>query len=232
VSAKHIAVIDYGMGNLHSVASALARVAPEAKVIITNEAEQIESADHIVFPGVGAIRDCIAEIKRFGCDRAVAKAYQDQKPILAICVGMQSLMQRSEENNGVACLGMLPGQVKFFSGNPQFCAVSDESSPSNERLKVPHMGWNQVEQMTAHPLWHDIPQGSRFYFVHSYYVETADSRLQTGRTHFGITFTAAIAENNLFAVQFHPEKSHTCGLQLLHNFICWDGSSPSLSETS
>ncbi|MFT5083273.1 MAG: glutamine amidotransferase [Lentisphaeria bacterium] len=224
MTCKRIAVIDYGMGNLHSVASALAHVAPDVQIDITSDRGVIAEADHIVFPGVGAIRDCIAEIKRLGHDLAVADALASGKPVLGICVGMQALMESSEENSGVACLGMVPGKVKFFSGNSEFCKSRDEGSASGERLKVPHMGWNRVRQTSSHPLWAGIEDNSRFYFVHSYYVQLpASSTLAAGETHFGINFTSAIARDNLFAVQFHPEKSHDSGLQLLKNFVAWDG---------
>lgn len=223
MSGKNIAVIDYGMGNLHSVASALAKVAPEANIHVTQNPEDVASADRVIFPGVGAIRDCVAEIKRLNFDAAVKQAVDSGKPVLAICVGMQSLMLRSEENGGVDCLGLLPGDVKFFSEASGFSEARDESSPSAERLKVPHMGWNEVRQTIEHPLWKDIPQGARFYFVHSYFVSPNEASLTSGETHYGINFTAAIARENLFAVQFHPEKSHTHGLQLLKNFVYWDG---------
>lgn len=226
MSSNKIAIIDYGMGNLHSVASALSHVAPDAEVKITSDIAEVVQADRIVFPGVGAIRDCITEIKRLGFDGAVADAVRTGKPVLAICVGMQSLMQSSEENNGVDCLGMLQGSVKFFSSDPDFNASSEGGSA---RLKVPHMGWNQVEQCQSHPLWHDIPQSSRFYFVHSYYVALDTEDFIAGETHYGVPFTSAIAKDNLFAVQFHPEKSHKHGLQLLKNFVHWNGSSDQTS---
>ncbi|VUD59543.1 Imidazole glycerol phosphate synthase subunit HisH [Thalassocella blandensis] len=222
MSKQHIAVIDYGMGNLHSVASALSKVAPEAKISITGEKHIIEDADRVVFPGVGAIRDCMAEIRRLDVDKTVDSVIRANKPLLAICVGMQSLMRWSEENKGVDCLDVFPGQVKFFSSNPEFLKANDEAAPSGERLKVPHMGWNTVKQV-AHPLWQGIEDNSRFYFVHSYYVNLEQSELMAGSTHFGIEFTAAIARENIFAVQFHPEKSHANGLQLLRNFVQWNG---------
>jgi len=219
---QRIAVIDYGMGNLHSVASALGHVAPEAEVSIVSDASLVTEADRIVFPGVGAIRDCVSEIQRLQFDRAVNDALAQGKPVLGICVGMQSLLQFSEENNGVDCLKVLPGNVRNFSSNPDFHVSSDKSS-SDERLKVPHMGWNQVTQTTDHPLWQGIEQDSRFYFVHSYYVELDRPELVAGQSRHGISFTSAIARDNLFAVQFHPEKSHASGLQLLKNFVAWDG---------
>ena len=223
MSQKHIAVIDYGMGNLHSVASALSHVSPDSKIDVTADKRIIENADHVVFPGVGAIRDCMSEIKRLEVDQVVQNAKDSGKPILAICVGMQSLMQRSEENDGVDCLGMFPGTVKFFGANEAFNLCTDEGSSSGERLKVPHMGWNQVQQSKDHPLWHDIADKTRFYFVHSYYVELQNKQIETGETHYGINFTSVVSQDNVFAVQFHPEKSHDAGLQLLRNFVHWDG---------
>lgn len=221
MSTQSIAIIDYGMGNLHSVASALAKVAPEAKVSITGDKHVIEKADRVVFPGVGAIRDCMAEILRLGVDETVNNVIANKKPLLAICVGMQSLMQWSEENGGVDCLGVLPGKVNYFSSNREFLQTNDEAAPSGERLKVPHMGWNRVKQ-SEHPLWEGIDNESRFYFVHSYYVSLGEQQLLAGSTHYGINFTSAIARDNVFAVQFHPEKSHAHGLQLLKNFVYWD----------
>ncbi len=206
-----VAVLDYGMGNLHSVAKALEHVGA-SKVIVTHDPALVRSADRVVFPGVGAMRDCIAGMKAVGVDIEVQEAAL-QKPVLAICVGMQALMNHSEENGGVDCLGMFAGKVKFF-GN--------DLVENGERLKVPHMGWNEVQQQGNHALWRDIPQGSRFYFVHSYYVEVADSQLIAGRTHYGLDFTTAISHDNLFAVQFHPEKSQKTGLQLLKNFVEWN----------
>ena len=204
-----IALLDYGMGNLHSAAKALEHVG--ATVDVTNNPKLIAQADKIVFPGVGAMRDCIAGMKAVGVDEEVREAAK-QKPVLAICVGMQALMNHSEENGGVDCLGMFAGKVKFFGNN---------LVENGERLKVPHMGWNEVQHMVDHALWRDIPQNSRFYFVHSYYVDVADRQLIAGQTHYGLDFTTAIAHDNLFAVQFHPEKSQKMGLQLLKNFVEW-----------
>jgi glutamine amidotransferase len=215
MSTNRIAVIDYGMGNLHSVASALTHVAPEAEVIITAEPAVIEQADRVVFPGVGAIRDCMDGIRRSGFDTLVPQVIASGKPVLGICVGMQALLQHSEENNGVECLAHFPGKVRFFGKG-----LCDEQG---EQLKVPHMGWNQVTQVGDHPLWQGIDNGSRFYFVHSYYVQADNSKQVAGRCHYGLDFAAALSDNNLFAVQFHPEKSHTAGLQLLKNFVGWNG---------
>lgn len=211
---KTVAVIDYGMGNLHSVAKALEHVAPDTTVQVTSNPDLIRAADRVVFPGVGAIRDCMAEIRRLGVDALVCEAVK-QKPVLAICVGMQALMTHSEENDGVECINLLPGAVKFFGND-----VRDEH---HARLKVPHMGWNEVKQTSSHPIWHGIAQDSRFYFVHSYFVTAVRREQVAASCDYGVMFDAALATDNLFAVQFHPEKSHTNGLQLLKNFMNWDG---------
>jgi glutamine amidotransferase len=210
-----VAVIDYGMGNLHSVASALEHVGAD-EVLVTHDAALIREADRVVFPGVGAIRDCMAEIRRLKCDELLLDVLQEQhKPVLAICVGMQALMSHSQENDGVDCMDIVPGEVRFF-GSPL-------KDASGERLKVPHMGWNEVQQVGAHPLWAGIPDMTRFYFVHSYYVDAVDRGLLAGRVQYGVAADAALARDNLFAVQFHPEKSHTAGLQLLRNCLDWNG---------
>ena len=210
-----VAVIDYGMGNLHSVASALEHVGAE-QVLVTHDAELIRQADRVVFPGVGAMRDCMAEIRRLKCDQLLADALLEQhKPVLAICVGMQALMTRSEENAGVDCLDLIPGNVRYFG--------SSLNSAEGERLKVPHMGWNEVHQTRDHSLWQGIEDRTRFYFVHSYYVDAAQRDLVAGALDYGVHVDAALARDNLFAVQFHPEKSHTAGLQLLKNFLQWNG---------
>jgi len=215
-----IAVIDYGMGNLHSVAKALEHVGREldepVEVVVTADAKTIASADRVIFPGVGAIRDCMAEILRLDVDQIVKDAIQN-KPVLAICVGMQALMKSSEENGGVDCLGILEGEVCYFG--------DELLGAAGERLKVPHMGWNQVRQTVAHPLWRDVPDDSRFYFVHSYYVQTEKSSMVTGVTNYGKEFVATLSDKNIFATQFHPEKSQAVGLTLLRNFLQWDGAS-------
>lgn len=216
MAKSRVAVIDYGMGNLHSVASALEHAGEHVSVDVTCDPARILAADRVVFPGVGAIRDCMGEILRLGVDQVVREVAAS-KPLLAICVGMQALMQRSEENGGVDCLGMFAGQVRFFG--------RDLRDHSGERLKVPHMGWNQVQPTRAHPLWADIEPGSRFYFVHSYHVQAEDRALAAASCEYGLTFDAALARDNIFAAQFHPEKSSRVGLQLLHNFLRWDGQS-------
>ena len=203
-----VAVIDYGMGNLRSVSKALEAVADNhTKILVTADPSEIRAADHIVFPGVGAIRDCMAELNRLICEMA------SKKPFLGICLGMQALLTHSQENQGSAGLDIIEGDVLYFK------------EAVEQGLKVPHMGWNEVEQTCVHPLWQDIPQNSRFYFVHSFYVQPADETKISGRSHYALPFAAALAHENLFAVQFHPEKSQHAGLQLLKNFINWDGQS-------
>lgn len=221
---NHIAIIDYGMGNLHSVASALAHVAPNAHIEITSDYQRVAVADRVLFPGVGAIRDCMAEIRRLKFDQAVSDVIVSGKPMLAICVGLQALMESSEENGGVPCLSHFNGQVEGFANNATFQAARDQAELENEsRLKVPHMGWNQVQQVLKHPLWDNVPDHSHFYFVHSYCVQSADPQVVSGVSHYGIPFSAALARSNVFAAQFHPEKSADAGLQLLKNFVHWDG---------
>jgi imidazole glycerol-phosphate synthase subunit HisH len=212
--AQTVAVIDYGMGNLHSVKSALEHVAPEQNVVVTSDPAVVAAADRVIFPGVGAIRDCMGEINRLGFGQLLREQVATGKPVLGICVGMQALMDHSEENGGVDCIGILAGQVKYFGEHHKDAAGNP--------LKVPHMGWNQVHH-NNHPLWADIPQDARFYFVHSFYVHAADENLVAATCEYGVKFHTALTRNNLFAVQFHPEKSHTAGLQLLKNFLQWDG---------
>jgi glutamine amidotransferase len=211
-----VAVIDYGMGNLHSVAKALEHVPGDHQVLVTSDAEQILAADRVVLPGVGAMRDCMGELKRLGLDAVVKQVADSGRPLLGVCVGMQAMMDRSAENNGVDCLGIFPGTVEAF-GNDLHDPVS------GERLKVPHMGWNQVDQTMPHPMWKDILPDTRFYFVHSYYVQPAGPEPVAGSAVYGFPFVAAIAKDNIFAVQFHPEKSAQAGLQLYANFVAWDG---------
>ncbi len=210
-----VAVIDYGMGNLHSVSKALEHVSPGTEVRVTADPQLILSADRVILPGVGAIRDCMAEMRRVGVDKVVADVIAAGKPLLGICVGMQALLRHSEENGGVDCLNHVAGNVRFFGND-----LRDEQG---ERLKVPHMGWNEVQQSFEHPLWAGIDNGSRFYFVHSYHAHVEDTSLVAARCHYGVDFDVAIAVGNTFAVQFHPEKSQKAGLQLLENFLHWDG---------
>ncbi len=211
-----VAVIDYGMGNLHSVAKALEKVAVDSRVVVSADPAEVIRADRVVLPGVGAIRDCMAEIRRLGFDQAVREVVDAGTPLLGVCVGMQALMQHSVENGGTDCLGIFPGRVGYFGDN-----LHDPIS--GERLKVPHMGWNQVHQTINHPLWQDIPQDSRFYFVHSYYVQPEDQAITAATCDYGLSFSSAVTHNNVFATQFHPEKSQHVGLQLYANFLRWDG---------
>jgi glutamine amidotransferase len=211
---RHIAVIDYGMGNLRSVSKALETVSDGVSIEVTADPSRILSASHVVFPGVGAIRDCIAELKRLKLDDVIKQVIEKGTPFLGICLGMQALLTHSEENNGVDCLNIFSGDVKHFD-----ITVDTDG----EHLKVPHMGWNQVHQRVSHPLWRDIEQDSRFYFVHSYYVSPSNDDVTAGTADYPDTFTCAIHHNNVFAVQFHPEKSQHAGLQLLKNFLTWDG---------
>ncbi len=215
-----VAIIDYGMGNLHSVASALHLISPASDIIITADPEAIANAERIIFPGVGAMRDCMGEIKRLHLDVCLKQAIESGKPVLAICVGMQALLATSEENGGVPCLDLLPGGVYGFNQNERFNQINHKLQ-GPERLKVPHMGWNQVVQTRPHPLWQGIANNSRFYFVHSYFVQTPDESLIAGTVTHGIPVVAALAQHTLFAVQFHPEKSHHAGLTLLNNFMQW-----------
>jgi len=214
---SNIAIIDYGMGNLYSVAKAVEHVA-DAKnnVVVTSDAKVIAASDKVIFPGQGAAKDCMSALQQCDLQSAIADAAQ-QKPFLGICMGMQVLMQMSEENNGTECLGFYKGSVKYF-GNHLTIGCGEDS------YKVPHMGWNAIEQQQQHALWKDIPESSYFYFVHSYFVATEDDDLIAGTTSYGPTFTSVIAQENVFAMQCHPEKSAQVGLQLLKNFIHWDGS--------
>ena len=211
-----IAIIDYGMGNLHSIAKALEHVSGKDRVIVTGVRETILAADRVVFPGVGAIRDCMAELRRSGLDEVVVAAAALAKPVIGVCLGMQALLDASEENQGVDCLGVIPGRVVRFP--------RDMRDPADgSRLKIPHMGWNQVHQRGEHPMWKDIPMDSRFYFVHSYYAVPAQVNDVAATTPYGLDFASVIARDNVFAVQFHPEKSQHAGLQLLSNFVGWNG---------
>jgi glutamine amidotransferase len=209
---QKIAVIDYGMGNLRSVSKAVEHVAADAEVRVTDDPQFIEQADRVVFPGQGAARDCMLAIGEHHLNQAVLRAAQS-KPFLGICMGLQVLMQHSEENGGTKLLGLFAGEVRRFDG----LALGERGLP----LKIPHMGWSQVRQVGSHPLWRGIDDQSRFYFVHSYRVVPEDVSLIAATTDYGVRFTAAIAHENLFATQFHPEKSAGAGLQLLKNFVEW-----------
>jgi imidazole glycerol-phosphate synthase subunit HisH len=207
-----VAVLDYGMGNLHSVAKALEKVASGQAIQVTSDPRQVASADRVVFPGVGAIRDCMRELTDRGLDQAVREAATRGTPLLGICVGMQALMDHSEENGGTECLGIFPGDVVHFG---------ERYSELGDRLKVPHMGWNQLRQNQPHPMWAGIPDFARFYFVHSYHVASLPENQVAGSCEYGVEFPAAVCRGNVFAVQFHPEKSAPHGLTLLENFLRW-----------
>jgi glutamine amidotransferase len=209
-----VAVIDYGMGNLRSVAKALEHVGGRT-VRVSHDPEVIRRAGRVVFPGVGALRDCMGELQRLGLDEVIRECAAS-KPFLGICLGMQALLDSSEENGGTPGLGIVPGKVVGFP-------VPMVDAATGQRLKVPHMGWNQVHQARPHPLWEGIGQDSRFYFVHGYYAVPADTGQVAATVRYGREVAAALARDNVFAVQFHPEKSQQAGLKLLANFLAWDG---------
>ena len=202
---QNIAIVDYGMGNVRSVQKALEHVAPNDNIFLTDDATLINAADRIVFPGQGAIGACMQKLENHQLVDAIKQA-TNEKPFLGICLGLQLLFDYSQENGGTQGLSILAGDVVHFP---------------KSNLKIPHMGWNKVEQTQDHPLWHNIKNNARFYSVHSYYVRQIDSSVVAGISDYGIEFTCAVAKKNLFAVQFHPEKSQHDGLQLLKNFVNW-----------
>jgi glutamine amidotransferase len=203
-----IAIIDYGIGNLRSVHNAVSFISPQTKSIVTSDPDVVAKADKVIFPGQGAMPDCVLQLDKRGLKESVIEAAK-QKPFLGICLGLQMLFETSEEGN-VSGFGLLPGTVRRFQLN------------KNERIKIPHMGWNKVNLSNPHPMWNKIDSDSRFYFVHSFYAEVKDKSLVMATSSHGEKFTCAIAKDNLFAVQFHPEKSSELGLQLLNNFISWN----------
>jgi len=207
-----VSVVDYGMGNLRSVEQALRSVAPEAEIIVTDDARVIARADRVVFPGQGAMPDCMRELDGRGLRAAVLDAARS-KPFLGICIGLQMLFEHSAEGD-VAGLGLLRGEVLRFAANMH--------DAQGRKLKVPHMGWNQVHHATDHALWNGIDQDARFYFVHSYYVKPQETDLIQATSDYPQPFVCAVARDNLFGVQFHPEKSHAAGLKLLQNFVQWN----------
>ena len=206
-----IAVVDYGMGNLRSVQQALHKVAPEAEITVTDDPQQIARAARVVFPGQGAMPDCMRELDARGLREAVLQAAHT-KPFLGICIGLQMLFEHSAEGD-IPGLGILPGKVARFA--------HELRDAQGNKLKVPHMGWNQVTH-AEHALWDGIAQDARFYFVHSYYVQPSDMRLVQGTSCYPQPFVCAVARDNLFAAQFHPEKSADAGLKLLENFVTWN----------
>jgi imidazole glycerol-phosphate synthase subunit HisH len=207
-----IAVVDYGMGNLRSVAKALEHVAPGATVRITADAAEVRAAERVVFPGQGAMPDCMRYLRESGLEDAVREAAAS-KPLLAVCIGEQMLFERSEEGDTPG-LGLFAGEVIRFREDAM-------RAPDGARLKVPHMGWNRVRQDRAHPLWQGVPDDAWFYFVHSYYVVPREHGLATGSADYGGRFTCAVARDNIFATQFHPEKSAAAGLRIYQNFSRW-----------
>jgi len=211
-AAGTIAVIDYGMGNLRSVWQALVHVADGREVVVTADPEVVAAAERVVFPGQGAMPDCMRELDARGL-RAVVIEAAKSKPFLGICIGQQMLFEHSEEGD-VAGLGVFSGRVRRFPAEKM-------TSPKGDKLKVPHMGWNEVVQTRSHDLWKGIEDGARFYFVHSYYVDPIQRQDISGTTNYGIPFTSAVARDNIFAIQCHPEKSAQAGLALLSNFVQW-----------
>jgi glutamine amidotransferase len=207
-----IVVVDYGMGNLRSVAQALRHVAPEADVRISGEVADIEAADRVVLPGQGAMPDCMRSLRESGVQDAVIAASRS-KPLFGVCVGEQMLFDWSEEGDTPG-LGLLPGKVVRFQLDGQ---IQEDGS----RFKVPQMGWNRVHQKVAHPLWQGVDEQAYFYFVHSYYAQPGESAHTVGETVYGAPFACAVARDNIFATQFHPEKSAAAGLQLYRNFVHW-----------
>jgi glutamine amidotransferase len=208
-----VAVVDYGMGNLRSVSQAVLHVAAGSgvEVVVTQRPQEVYDAERVVLPGQGGIRDCMRELRDSGLLGAVLHAAAN-KPLLGVCVGMQMLLDHSEEQDTPG-LGLIPGRVKRFQ-------LEGRLQPDGSRYKVPQMGWNRVHQQ-PHALWAGVPADSWFYFVHSYYTEPDDPRHCAGETDYGARFTCAVARDNIFATQFHPEKSAQQGLALYRNFLHW-----------
>ncbi|WP_088284292.1 imidazole glycerol phosphate synthase subunit HisH [Ideonella sp. A 288] len=211
---RTVAVVDYGMGNLRSVSQAVMHVAADSgyQVIVTQRPEDVMAAERVVLPGQGAMRDCMRELRESGLQEAVLDAAA-RKPLMGVCVGMQMLLDHSEEQDTPG-LGLIAGQVRRFR-------LDGRLQPDGSRYKVPQMGWNQVVQRRPHPIWAGVPDGSYFYFVHSYYAAPSDPHHSVGETDYGDRFTCAVARDNIFATQFHPEKSADHGLCLYRNFLSW-----------
>jgi glutamine amidotransferase len=212
---RTVAVVDYGMGNLRSVSQAVAHaasVADDVTVIVTGNPEEVLLAERVVLPGQGAMRDCMRELRDSGLREAVLEALRT-KPVMGVCVGMQMLLEHSEEQETPG-LGVIGGRVKRFR-------LEGQTQPDGSRYKVPQMGWNRVHQAQAHPLWAGVADGAWFYFVHSYYAAPSQDHHSAGITEYGVRFTSAVARDNIFATQFHPEKSAADGLLLYRNFLHW-----------
>ncbi|SDO41112.1 imidazole glycerol phosphate synthase subunit hisH [Rhodoferax sp. OV413] len=218
IANKTVAVVDYGMGNLFSVSQAVMHVAVASgyTVVVTSKPEDVLAAERVVLPGQGAMRDCMRELHDSGLKEAVLDAARN-KPLMGVCVGMQMLLDHSEEQDTPG-LGLIPGRVLRFD-------LAGRLQADGSRFKVPQMGWNQVQQQSPggqrHPVWGEVPDNSYFYFVHSFYVKPSDAHHSAGLADYGDTFTAAIARDNIFATQFHPEKSAEHGLALYRNFLHW-----------
>jgi glutamine amidotransferase len=212
--SRTVAVIDYGMGNLRSVSQAVAHVAQGAgvKVVVTANPQEVRLAERIVLPGQGGMRDCMRELSDSGLQEAVLEALRT-KPVMGVCVGMQMLLTHSEEQDTPG-LGVIPGRVTRFR-------LEGQTQPDGSRYKVPQMGWNRVQQARPHPLWAGVDDGAWFYFVHSFHAQPSDPRHSVGETEYGLRFTSAVARDNIFATQFHPEKSAADGLTLYRNFLTW-----------
>ncbi len=212
--ASRIGIIDYGMGNLHSIHKAVEFVAASEQVEVSYDPEALRRCDHLIFPGVGAIRSCVNELHRLELDQML-REFARERPVMGICLGMQALFSYCAENGGVPALAMIPGQVRAFP--------RPSSADGAARLKVPHMGWNRVHPTREHPLWAGLAPDSWFYFVHSFYVVSDNPADTLGVTEYGLRFTSVAVRDNMLAVQFHPEKSQQAGLALLANFVQWDG---------
>jgi glutamine amidotransferase len=208
-----IVVVD-GLGNLRSVAQALRAAAPEADILVSNKAADIDAADRVVLPGQGAMRDCMRSLRESGAEEALLRAVKT-RPVMGVCVGEQMLFDESEENEGTPGLGLLPGKVVRFQ-------LDGKLQADGSRFKVPQMGWNRVRQTRAHPLWDGVEDGAYFYFVHSYYAAPDNAADTIGEADYGGMYTCAVARDNLVATQFHPEKSAAAGLRLYRNFIHWN----------
>ena len=215
-----IGVIDYGMGNLHSLTKSLERVAGNQRIFVSYDPKALLECDRLVLPGVGGVRACMDELRRLELDQMVIEAAR-KRPLLGVCLGMQVLLERSDENGGVNALGLIPGSVVRFPDPPP----ETEPGLHHERLKVPHMGWNQVRQTRAHPVWAGVPDDSWFYFVHSYHAAPQNPAHILGTADYPQPFAAAVARDNIVGFQFHPEKSQDVGLKLLANFVNWNGES-------